>query len=396
MALSPPSLTRSPLSCSDTYCSSSRSSQGDPSPPPEQQYSLTAVYGNQHCCSMTPPMESEATLPSLESLCPSEWDGEAAASSLTASMPSTEYNPYDNFGSSISQPYGHDLYSRHPHLSHGTNTSPPIAHSPLPALRSDPATPSITPRIKVECTEDYDQGLNPEQYASLPCINAEFVADNGYSSTGSGYYSDGQSSWQTPDYQLHLEPAAYCNQTGAASLSTFKHNTQNKDVRPRRAPRRLTRPEEANFRCEVKGCNKLFSRSYNYKAHMETHDEKRQYPFPCTVADCTKKFVRKTDLQRHHQSVHLKERSHKCDYCGRLFARKDTLRRHMDDGCSKRFDIGTLDLRGKPYNSPRSMSSQMNFVVLSGLPPMTMPPLGSNNVVASNPLIHQTQEHWGP
>jgi uncharacterized Zn-finger protein len=111
--------------------------------------------------------------------------------------------------------------------------------------------------------------------------------------------------------------------------TSFMHDTrrQYRITRPKRAPRRLTTKEEANFQCEIKGCGKLFSRSYNFKAHMETHDEKREYPFPCNVLDCSKKFVRKTDLQRHHQSVHLKERTHKCDFCTRMFARKDTLRR---------------------------------------------------------------------
>lgn len=99
--------------------------------------------------------------------------------------------------------------------------------------------------------------------------------------------------------------------------------------RSKRAPRKLTTKEEANFQCDVEGCGKLFSRSYNFKAHMETHDEKREYHFPCQVEACTKKFVRKTDLQRHHQSVHVKERNHKCDYCARMFARKDTLRRYV-------------------------------------------------------------------
>lgn len=94
-----------------------------------------------------------------------------------------------------------------------------------------------------------------------------------------------------------------------------------------RQPRKLTTKEDANFQCQVKGCNKLFGRSYNFKAHMETHDATREYPFPCTVNDCDKKFVRKTDLQRHHQSVHMKQRNHRCDYCSRYFARKDTLRR---------------------------------------------------------------------
>jgi uncharacterized Zn-finger protein len=96
---------------------------------------------------------------------------------------------------------------------------------------------------------------------------------------------------------------------------------------PKRQPRRMTTREEANFQCDIKGCGKLFSRSYNYKAHLLTHDEKREFPFPCLLDGCSKRFVRKTDLQRHNQSVHLKERTHKCDYCSRLFARKDTLRR---------------------------------------------------------------------
>lgn len=94
-----------------------------------------------------------------------------------------------------------------------------------------------------------------------------------------------------------------------------------------RPPRKLTTREDANFQCRVRGCGKLFGRSYNYKAHMETHDTGRVYPFACLVKDCAKKFVRKTDLARHHQSVHMKQRNHRCDYCGRFFARKDTLRR---------------------------------------------------------------------
>ncbi|ETS83102.1 hypothetical protein PFICI_04978 [Pestalotiopsis fici W106-1] len=120
---------------------------------------------------------------------------------------------------------------------------------------------------------------------------------------------------------------------------------------PRPKTRKLTSKEDANYQCEVKGCGKQFSRSYNYKAHLETHDEDREYPFLCTVVDCDRKFVRKTDLTRHHQNVHMREKNHRCDYCNRSFARKDTLRRHMEDGCSKRFDIGTLDVRSEGYNS---------------------------------------------
>ncbi|TQS32546.1 hypothetical protein Golomagni_07135 [Golovinomyces magnicellulatus] len=75
------------------------------------------------------------------------------------------------------------------------------------------------------------------------------------------------------------------------------------------------------------------------KLHLK---DKEDHYFSCPIDDCRKKFARKTDLERHNKSVHIKERNHECTYCGRLFARKDTLRRHMDDGCPKRFDIETV------------------------------------------------------
>ena len=107
------------------------------------------------------------------------------------------------------------------------------------------------------------------------------------------------------------------------SLSKRGGHSMIPHVRP---ARKLSTNEDANFQCKVEGCGKIFGRSYNFKAHMETHDGSREYPFPCPLKDCNKKFVRKTDLQRHHQSVHMKQRNHRCDYCSRYFARKDTLR----------------------------------------------------------------------
>ena len=95
--------------------------------------------------------------------------------------------------------------------------------------------------------------------------------------------------------------------------------------------RQRTTPEEATHDCRV--CGKLFKRSYNWKSHMETHNPDRKYPHPCTATVdgqlCTKKFQRKTDLDRHFESVHLKARNHQCDLCGHRFARRDTLRRSV-------------------------------------------------------------------
>lgn len=166
-------------------------------------------------------------------------------------------------------------------------------------------------------------------YPSPPPIHSAYHPNiPSYTSSASGYPSDGQSSWHKSDYQP-VEPDQFYYPAADNTPSTLTEDPRNqyRAARPRKAPRRLTTREEANYQCPVNGCGKLFSRSYNFKAHKETHDEKREYPFPCAVGDCIKKFVRKTDLQRHHQSVHMKERSHICDYCSRSFARKDTLRR---------------------------------------------------------------------
>lgn len=208
-----------------------------------------------------------------------------------------------------------------------------------------------------------------------------------------GYIQDlqqPQSQLQAGSFQPHLAPQPpqlpLTRTKQDAKIRPGDHRYVRQRAKPKRHIRKHTTQEEANFQCKVKGCGKYFSRSYNFKSHMETHDEKREYPFPCTESNCTKKFVRKTDLQRHHQSVHTKERNHKCDFCGRLFARKDTLRRHMEDGCSKRFEIGMLDAEEyslnlgshklPPSNKPNDM---MMGITLP--PPMvgarTMPGLDS-------------------
>lgn len=68
----------------------------------------------------------------------------------------------------------------------------------------------------------------------------------------------------------------------------------------------------------------------------------------------------------------------------------------MEDGCSKRFDIGTMDLRPETYDSfarPSSsgptMSQHQHYPGLSssvgGLPPMAIPSLGSSGILSSLP-----------
>jgi len=333
----PPALTRSPSSPANTYCPSERSSLDYPSPGlVEQQYKISSIYGDQSC--VTPPMDPELSLPPLDSMGHPDWSSTTVIHPVSSAsgMPSVLSGDYDSFGT---YPYSHDVYHAHP-ASHTpsihASTPPPTGSAPRsPAMRT-PYTPAtsvpapMTPRVKMETASDYSQSTDGSHYPSPRSIHTSYHSDSGAytNSTSTGYLSDsGSTTWHKPEYQP-MEPEHYYPGPPPPP-SAFLHDArrQYRVARPKRAPRRLTTKEEANFQCEVKGCGKLFSRSYNFKAHMETHDEKREYPFPCQVGDCSKKFVRKTDLQRHHQSVHLRERTHKCDYCSRMFARKDTLRR---------------------------------------------------------------------
>ena len=85
--------------------------------------------------------------------------------------------------------------------------------------------------------------------------------------------------------------------------------------------RQRTTPEEATHECGV--CGKFFKRSYNWKSHLETHNPDRKYPHPCTAmagdVPCTKKFQRKTDLDRHNDSVRDEHQMvaafEQADYC---------------------------------------------------------------------------------
>ncbi|KAH8159049.1 hypothetical protein CIB48_g9198 [Xylaria polymorpha] len=368
MDLSPPSLIRSPASSrNSTYSRSPSLSLDYPSSDlVDPFYKVGPIY--EQPCAVA--MDSDNSHHRLDATTSAEWAETTVIHSVPSmggqGMLSSDYVPYVSYDSSMHASYSHDLYSTH--LAHAPALS--YAPSPLASMPSRSPDPNSSrhslsyhstspmPRIKLEGGHDYSSGGELSQYPSPRSSHA-----------------------------LMAEPGSYGSQAGSSGyLSDAQSGSRKVITGAKRQTRKLTSKEEANFQCEVEGCGKLFSRSYNYKAHMETHDKKREYPFSCTFEDCNKKFVRKTDLQRHHQSVHMKEKNHKCDYCGRLFARKDTLRRHMEDGCSKRFDIGTMDLRGNEgydtYSVPiRAVPSSSGHLVAPPphLPPMSLPRGGNDH-----------------
>lgn len=348
-----PPLVPSPSCTPKTYCQSESSTTDCPSPDlVGQHYSIGSIYDLGLSCSMASPYDTGAS--SLSRLdhqhFQPEWKWSSAValhSSLPMSRESASSNTHAEYDPSTSY---HDTFS---HYSYPTGPLP-VSRSPASSSRSKVTTTyppigggsSLTPPRQPQrdhATHGYAHAVEGSQYPSPSVAHALYpptMNDPSISSrishlagppSSSGVLDDSRPDWHKTDRYVtdsgHLQQYP---ELGSHSLGLLPmaHDAQvGGGTRPRRAPRKLTTKEDANFVCPVEGCGKLFSRSYNYKAHMETHREKRDYPFPCQVSDCTKKFVRKTDLRRHHQSVHVKERNYRCEFCGRCFSRRDTLGR---------------------------------------------------------------------
>ncbi|KAJ3045660.1 hypothetical protein HDV00_007786 [Rhizophlyctis rosea] len=78
--------------------------------------------------------------------------------------------------------------------------------------------------------------------------------------------------------------------------------------------------------CHFPDCGRTFTRKYNLTTHLGTHDPNRARPFQCHR--CPKSFVRSPDLIR-HEAVHNNERQEHVCACGRAYARRDALARHL-------------------------------------------------------------------
>ncbi|CAK5268279.1 unnamed protein product [Mycena citricolor] len=85
------------------------------------------------------------------------------------------------------------------------------------------------------------------------------------------------------------------------------------------------RKQEATFICPVPGCGSTFTRSFNLKGHIRSHNEEK--PFLCKWPGCGKGFARQHDCKRHEQ-LHTNYRPFTCEGCSKQFARMDALNRH--------------------------------------------------------------------
>lgn len=213
-----------------------------------------------------------------------------------------------------------------------SNTGMALAHSPeapgLEYCQSPPSSNLQSHRSSVSSSYAASETFSHHysDFTYTPRVKVE-DASEWYPPTGNGHnlprnhttqsFSHNPSQMSSPSEDLYNNRHAECSKADNSTYLTGLQTTSDGRL-PRfddqpilpsvsriKKKRQRTTPEEATHECRV--CGKLFKRSYNWKSHMETHNPERKYPHPCTATSgnspCTKKFQRKTDLDRHYDSV---------------------------------------------------------------------------------------------
>ena len=282
-----------------------------------------------------------------------------------------------------SPPHAHDFHT-YQHYAHDRHTplSPPSSDHGLMSPPNHPHEFHGTEETKMS-VDTGSMWLPSDQHLHIPHTSARspppVFMDEIYRTHEVGLSSTGylESSFDLDPMSVATQrPGRTSRADSHSSYGTARSRSRHSDTSKPRKRRQLTESTNALFTCPQENCGKYFGRVWNYNAHLMTHDPNRARAHICPYDGCRKTFVRKTDLTRHTNSVcspptyncfaflhfadgfsfqvHKKERDFNCALCGHGFARKDTLRRHEDDGCPKRATIASKSSKS------RSLECQSN------------------------------------
>ncbi|WVR07031.1 hypothetical protein IAU60_004070 [Kwoniella sp. DSM 27419] len=117
------------------------------------------------------------------------------------------------------------------------------------------------------------------------------------------------------------------------------------------------------FKCPVPGCTSTFTRHFNLKGHLRSHNDER--PYKCEYDGCPKAivgFARQHDCKR-HMLLHKGLRPFECEGCGKKFARLDALTRHHKSEQGQECAIS----HPLPVNPDGSPMSESQYKVYKGI-----------------------------
>ena len=132
-----------------------------------------------------------------------------------------------------------------------------------------------------------------------------------------------------------LDPSSSLGSSDSSDGNTDGFSLKNTRSDGKENKRRRTTPRAH----QCPNCEKTFTRRWNLRTHLLTHEVGRDRPFQCRI--CLKQFYRVHDLDR-HQGCHGREKTQHCS-CGKSFFRKDALRRHIVTDWSIPIDITKHD-----------------------------------------------------
>ncbi|MCJ1310412.1 hypothetical protein MMC25_004076 [Agyrium rufum] len=174
---------------------------------------------------------------------------------------------------------------------------------------------SISPLIKVEEQEHLAYLRSFEQAASTPHTSPQWSPHSSRSAIASTQYvtstwkEEPRESWSdgSPGYSDAISP-------GSGSIGTMQQLSSNhfdletntwdwktSESAAATASTIVEDPLNQAKICHI--CLRVFSRRFDLKTHLKTHDKNRELPHACDERDCGRRFARKVDLERHIRCV---------------------------------------------------------------------------------------------